>query len=79
MWRGNFQLKYGDDRIFVLLTARSGALKVAWLIEIGVRAQSCLVYLKSARTLKVAWLIEMGAREMRGLVIFLLLLVAAKS
>ncbi len=28
---GNFQLKYGDDRIFVLLTER------------GVRAQSCLV------------------------------------
>ncbi len=33
---GNFQLKYGDDRIFVLLTARGArALKVAWLIERG--------------------------------------------
>ncbi len=32
MWcGGNFQLKYGDDRIFVLLAER------------GARAQSCLV------------------------------------
>ncbi len=42
-------------------------LKVAWLIESGARAQSCLVDWKGP------------ARKVRGLVIFLLILVAAKS
>ncbi len=32
---GNFQLKYGDDRIFVLLAEGARALKEAWLIERG--------------------------------------------
>ncbi len=64
---------------------------LVWLAERGARAQSCLVdwkgrarsklpdSLKGARTFKVVWLIEMGALKVRGLVIFLLLLVAAKS
>ncbi len=68
------------------------ALKVAWLIEMGSRTQSCLVdwngltslkllsWLKWAQELKVAWLIEMGSRAQSCLVgDFLLLLVAAKS
>ncbi len=37
-WRGDFQLKCGDDRIFVLLTER-GARTVACLIE-GARART---------------------------------------
>ncbi len=50
----------------------------AWLIERGTRAQSCLVDWKGC-ALKVAWLIERGAHKVRGLVIFLLLPIAAKS
>ncbi len=34
----DFQLKCGDDRIFVLLTER-GTLKVVYLIERGVRSK----------------------------------------
>ncbi len=56
------------------------ALKVAWLIEMGAHAQSCLVDWNGRTRSKLpGWLKWAHALKVRGLVIFFLLLVAAKS
>ncbi len=56
------------------------ALKVAWLIEMGAHAQSCLGdWNGRTRSKLLGWLKWAPAVKVRGLVIFLLLLVAAKS